>query len=527
MSQIDSAFAALGKLKFWFATQEGTSLVLSHIPEIISLRWTYFKDNWQYIKTQMLDNVDAYIDPNLLKSQIEAMDYLISVQQSSISDKLNPFSDTSTIANFYAIWDTVKISSIPLTRAEEAIIDDKVTQIARLTKTNFIDIRHALTDGRDEVADLTATSDNTYNEVFMRSSVKSLRAIKLSDIEIMYLMQNGIQACDYIIANSGFSPMSYIDPFALARTNAKNPELQIPSYQSGTLIKMSFGESLESLAKKYLGSPDKWIDIAVANGLRPPYIDEVGIALPLTSNGSGTQINVAKLDTNGNPNKDKFYIGQPVFLQSNVEVFVNQRHVISIREVPISGELIIELNGDPNLSLYKVVDSANVRVYQPNTINSNFMIMIPDLNASTSPPSQETPFFLLSSAEDEKRAGVDMAVNDDYDLIFTPNGDVALSYGLANALQNMTFKLITEQGQLFRHPSYGLVNVAGTKIVDITQQKAIIVTSITNMVQSDSRYSGLNSLDVTSEGSTLRISLTVRLAGSGTLLPLNFTVNVG
>lgn len=528
MSQVDNGLLALGKLKFWFAIQEGSAVLLSHVSDLIPLRWTYFRDNWNFVKQSLINNTNVYSDPDLLHKQIEAMDYLITVEQGNSTSKINPFLNSDTYTSFYAIWDSTPISSVPLTREEEEIVLAKSRDVARYTKTDFTAMRHAFIDARDEIADITGTSDSTYNAAFYRSSIQQLRSVKIIDVEAMSNFQNAIETIDYILANGGYLPTAYIDPFALARQNAKNPELQIPSYQSGNLVKMNYGESLESLAKRFLGSPDKWLDIAVANGLRPPYIDEVGQALTLTSNGSGSQINLAKLDGFGKPNKDKFYIGQPVFLQSNAEVFVNQRHIISIREVPVSGELILELNGDPNLNIYKTIDNANVRVYQPNTINSNFMVMIPNLSAPSTLPSNEVPFFLLSSAEDEKRAGVDFLLNDNnMDLILTPTGDMALSYGLQNAMQNMTLKLSIEQGELFRHPSYGLTNVIGSKITNIDQQKQVLVTSITDMVNSDARYSGLETLNVQADNNAIKISLVVRLAGSGTLLPLNFSVNVG
>ena len=528
MSQVDKGLIALGKLNFWFAVQQGTPILLAHVSDLIPLRWAYFRDNWNFVKQNLINNTSSYADPDLLHKQIIAMDYLITVEQGNSSSKINPFLNSNVYTLFYAIWDSTPISSIPLTREEEEIVLSKIRDISRYTKTNFIEIRHAFIDARDEIADITGTSDATYNEVFFRSSIEQLRSVKVVDVEAMVNFQSGIETIDYILANVGFLPTSYVDPFALARQNAQNPDFQIPSYQSGSLVKMNYGESLESLAKRFLGSPDKWLDIAVANGLRPPYIDEVGQALPLTSNGSGSQINLAKLDTFGKSNKDKFYIGQPVFLQSSAEVFVNQRHIVSIREVPISGELILELNGDPNLNIYKTIDNANVRVYQANTINSNFMVMIPNLSSPSTLPSTNIPFFLLSSAEDEKRAGVDFLLNDEtLDLVLTPTGDMALSYGLQNAIQNMTLKLSTEQGELFRHPQYGLTNVIGSKIADINQQKQVLVTSITDMVNSDARYSGLETLNVQSDNNAIKISLVVRLAGSGTLLPLNFLVNVG
>src|SRR5208282_4151749 len=125
-----------------------------------------------------------------------------------------------------------------------------------------------------------------------------------------------------------------VDPFALARANANNPNFDMASYTSGKLVKLAYGESLLSLAYRYLGSPDKWIDIAIANGLKPPYIDEVGESIPFLSNGDGNQFNVPQLDPNGNYNINNFYVNQVVILQSNAQTFPDQRTITNIKQIP-------------------------------------------------------------------------------------------------------------------------------------------------------------------------------------------------
>jgi hypothetical protein len=290
---------------------------------------------------------------------------------------------------------------------------------------------------------------------------------------------------------------------------------------------MHFGDSLQDLASRYLGNADRWIEIAIANGLRPPYIDEIGQAVPLISNGSGSQINIAGLDVDGKPNRDKVYINQVVFLQSNVVKFPDQRTILSIKEVPISGELVIELSGEANLGLYQTVDNAHVRVFKPNTINSNFMVMLPSENPVSNQSTKEVPFFLASKSEDEKRAGVDLLLTADNDLSFTASGDLQLSYGLSNAMQAIQLKMVSEKGQNPRHPSFGLPAILGARATDPTVIKNALVTGINDMVNADSRFSRVETIDVTVRQGSAIISLVVRLAGSGSLLPLNFAVNIG
>src|SRR5690606_28666811 len=141
-------------------------------------------------------------------------------------------------------------------------------------------------------------------------------------------------------------------PFALARLNANNPEVKIGQYSSGFLTRIHYGEDLQSLATRFLKDPEKWIDIAIANGLRSPYIDEEGEEVFLIANGFKNQINVKAVDAN------KLYINQPVFIQSKTIPFPDQRLITAIKEVPVSGEIVITLNGDANLEKYTLEDKA-------------------------------------------------------------------------------------------------------------------------------------------------------------------------
>ena len=343
---------------------------------------------------------------------------------------------------------------------------------------------------------------------------------------------NSIKTIDFILANL-FAVDAAIDPFALARANANNPNINIGSYQSGTLVKLNYGDNLESLASRYLGDPNKWIDIAIANGLKPPYIDEIGISIPLLSNGNGSQVNLAGLDSLGTLNMDKLYINQPVFLSSSVQVNPDQRVIINIRQVPVSGEIILELDGAADLNKYHIANNASMRVYQPNTVNSSFFILIPSPNPLPDNRVDEVPWFLAKSAEDEKRAKIDLAIDNKGEINFTSNGDIRLSYGLENAVQAIKLKIITELGSLRYHPSFGLVSAIGKTNADIDGVKNLITQSLTSQVQVDSRFDRIETLDVqylvnknTNEGvAAIAIAMTVRLAGGSRVLPISFTVS--
>jgi hypothetical protein len=524
------AFQASADLNLWFKIRSGDILKLSDMPEIIQLRWSYFRDNWEFLKPQVINEAGKYLDPDYLQQQIKDFSDFIDKQRYT-KPSLNPFADSFTYYRYYAIFDSIEIDNIELSNQERDLITNKRQIVQNYSKSDFIRIKKLITEYRDRLADIGGLTDEAYNEAMSRSAIPTQTVASITDLNLMLTLQTNISNVDFVLANL-FAVDTALDPFALARSNANNPEINIGQYRSGRLVKLNYGEDLESLANRYFNDPNKWIDIAIANGLKPPYIDEVGQRLFLISNGDQNQINIANTDITGNLNIDKFYINQPIVLQSNVEKFPDQRTIIDIRQIPISGEIILQLDGAADLGKYKLSEGANIRVFLPNTINSSFFVLIPSNEPLPDARQDEVPWFLSNSAQDEKRQKVDLAIDENGELNFSTNGDFSLSYGLANAVQAMRLKIITELGSLRYHPDFGLVNIVGSKNQNLDDLKGLIIDSITSMIKADPRFDRVESLNVQylvdSNSNTavaaMNITLSVRLAGGSTVIPISFTV---
>jgi hypothetical protein len=529
MATLTQAYQSVANVNLWLKLQTGDQLVLTDVPSIIPLRWTYFSQSWNIILPTLQARVAAYQFSDLFAQQLIEFTNFVNIQRNS-SSTLNPLSDTSTLYRFYTVFDNITIQSINLTTQEQTLITNATTVVSQYTKNDFLTLQENIVSYRDTLGDTLGLTDPTYNATFDRSPVAAQTTAAVQDVEYLATLQASSQNVDFILANL-FAVDTAVDPFALARANANNPAIDIGQYSSGQLVRFNYGDDLESIANRYLGDPNKWIDIALANGLQPPYIDEVGQTVVLQANGSGNKINIAATDPNGNDNSEKFYINQTIFLQSSSQLFPDQRTIVSIEQIGITGDLILTLDGAANLSQYTTATNAYLLFYAPDTVNSGLYILIPSTDPLPNQRQDVVPWFLAKNPEDERRMGIDLLIGDNDDLVFASNNDLSLSYSLQNASQAMKLKIVTELGELRRHNSFGLVSVIGNKNNNLNNVKTAITNSLILQVGQDSRFDRIETMSVNyvvaanSGPSAFVIEMSVRLAGGSQVIPISFSVN--
>jgi hypothetical protein len=528
MATISQVYQSIANINLWFKLQAGDQLVLTDIPAIISLRWTYFAQNWNKLLPSLKQKISSYIYPDLLAAQLIEFTNFIEQQRNSAT-KINPLTNVETQYRFYTIFDSITINSIKLTLEENTIVRDTTTKVSQYNKQDFLTLQNNISSYRDTLGDTLGLTDSTYNSTFARSPAAAQKNAQVQDIQYLTTLQTSLQSIDFILANL-FAVDTAVDPFSAARANTNNPDINIGQYSSGQLVRFNYGDDLESLATRYLGDPTRWLDIALANGLQPPYVDEVGSTVPLQSNASGSQINIAAIDAQGNDNSTKFYINQTIFLTCTTVPFPNQVKITNIVQIPSSGDLVITVDNN-QLSQYTTANQATVLVYTPDTINSHQFILIPSTEPLPNQRQDTVPWFLAKSPEDEKLMGIDLLLNGADDLVFTSNHDIALSYALQNAVQAMRLKVVTELGELRYHQGFGLVSVIGNKNNTLELTKNAVINSLTSQVAQDARFDRIESINVfyvsnVNQAPALVISMEVRLAGGrNQVIPITFSVN--
>jgi hypothetical protein len=356
-------------------------------------------------------------------------------------------------------------------------------------------------------------------------TIQSNSSISINPFEKEGTVNQYLSIFNNVLANSFKIKPRNIDPFALARTNANNPDIEINTGLSGRLVKINENDDMSTIAYRYLGDEDRWMEIAIANGLKPPYIDNIGTDIFLLTNGGENRVNIS-----GNGLDNDIHVGQIVFLFSDTLRQPEQRFVLSVEKKQISNEVVIELDGDPDLFKYKTIDNAQIRIFKPNTINSYQLILIPSPQPVQSAINNNEPFFLKTSAQDEKQSLIDLSLDDETnDLSFTSFSDLRLSYGLENATQAMKLKVVVEEGELISFPRFGLPSIIGSGTGTTEESRQQIITGIVDMVARDNRFSQLQSLDVqpitTGGASGFNISIKVKMAGTGSLIPITFSIN--
>lgn len=529
MATLSDAYQGISSINLWFKVRSGDSLLLSDVPAVIPLRWPYFRDNWDGLYPALQSKASSYQYPDLFNYQLSKFSEFVTVQRTNINPITNPLSGSDVFYQFYTVFDNINISSIRLTNQEQVIVNSAIRATKNLKKTDFLSIKSSLAAFRDRQADVLGLTDATYNSVFNRSAINAQVSASIPDIMNMLQLNNTIKSIDFILANL-YAVDAVVDPFTLARQNANNPDVNIINYSSGTLVRFNYGESLESLAKRYLGDPNLWINIAIANGLKPPYIDEIGKTIYLKTNGGDNTIVLPQFNLNGEENINSLYVNQSIIIQSNTQPFANQRTVMNIIQVPVSGDILVTLDGPPNLGIYATIDQANIRVFAPSTINSSQFILIPSQTPLPNERQETVPWFLEKSADDEKRAGIDLNIGDNGDLTFASNGDYSLSYGLENAMQAVKLKLSTEMGELRYHEGFGLVNIAGNVNRNVDSVRASIIAALNNQISQDSRFDRIESLSVdyvADEQSSPKfvVNMQIRLAGGSKVIPISFNLN--
>jgi hypothetical protein len=416
----------------------------------------------------------------------------------------NPYTKASN--DFLSL---VTLNNLEIPAALQERINAEYARVAAFRPADFARMRDQINEVAASIADTVGASNTQFDTTYDRSSVATTRTPNLEDFSILYAINDVIGVLNELAAVPDVATNTTMD-YVAGIAAQSGIAFQTPA--SKYAIPFPYDSTLENISAQYLKDPDRWMEIALLNGLREPYIDEVGFDVPLLSNGNLSEIVLA--------DATNLKIGQPVWLQSSF-VIREKRHIVNIKEVSV-GNYVLTLDGPADLDKYKVASHAFLHAFLPDTVNSEQLIYIPsDIVVEDNSELAKIPGINAFDSLLEV-GGVDMLLTSENDLAVTNDGDCRLAYGMSALVQRAKIALGTPKGSLMRHPNFGLPINIGQSIADLDVNS--LADACKNLFTADPAFDGVSTLALKVQGPVVSINLGLFVKGQD--LPLSLAINV-
>ena len=464
--------------------------------------------NWRTILAQIPSL--GVIPPSILTTGLGNILNLTTISQSTIAQP-TPANITTT-NEINQIFDSVSPNDIPLTAPLVSRINDEQNRVQQFTRQDFESMRDQIQTQSAVFADVVGAGNTMFDETFNRSPVASQDREPTDDEwDILFALNEIASVLDQLAASGTIDPvtpnsMEYVAGLAQQSGIA----FTIP--QSKFAVPFPYGYTLEQLSKQYLSDANRWFEIATLNGLKAPYVDEIGFSLLFQTPGNGNTLYVNDVSN--------LYVNQAIYISAN-NISQNKRHITSINKI-YDGFYAVTVDGNSDLDTYSPAQSAQLFTFLPNTVNSQMAIYIP--SDKTAPEDLKTKAIPGIDVFDPllQISGVDLLLTPSGDLVITPDGDCRLAFGLQNIIQQIKLAISTPQGSLLQHPQYGIGVPIGDSVADV--DIAALLKNIQSMFSGDPTFSGVSSASVEETAGAINITLTVGIAALSTNVPITFQI---
>jgi hypothetical protein len=411
----------------------------------------------------------------------------------------------------HAIFAEIKVGDLRLPPATTRAISAERERVRALGRADFEARRDALFQVQLDAADALGAGSAAYNAAAGRPAPPSVSAASDQQHAALAALLSACQELDRLAA-SGATDRPASNLFDFVGELARRSGIDYRSAASKRLVPLPYGSSLEALASRYLGDPDRWMEIAALNGLRAPYVDEEGFDLPLLSNGSNDEVVVA--------DASQLSYGQLVSLSSTT-TSGTQRRILGVIQVA-PGQVVLKLDGDPDLSRFTVPGGSVVHAYLPGTVNSQQMVAIPDQEQPDEVDFDGKAVPGAGPTATLQVGGVDLLMTQAGDAAIAPDGDWRLAVGPAAAAQSLLAFIRTRRGSLLHAPGFGMAVPAGVSVADLSARD--VAAGARELTSFNPSFAGVTAVAVSRAGPTTLVTLDAKLRGAPQRLPLSFEV---
>lgn len=410
----------------------------------------------------------------------------------------------------YELMDQAPLFSLSLNDSQQNNVDNVISDASLITVDDLKSFRSTIQELSLQLSNNFGSGDAYYSQIYNRPAPKDrIQPLTLDEYSILKSLYDVMQCYDILTATTEIDDLNKQTSMQYVAGLADLAGIEFNISTSKILVPVPFGLTVEAIAARYLGDPQRWLEIVTLNNLRDPYIDENGFQRSLLSNATGRQITIDSIEN--------IYVGQRIILASTTQS-QTARRILGIDRLSDTS-FLLTLDGESNLDNYLLTDKAYLQAYLPGTVNSQQKIFIPSELPISNDPSITPP----SSTAGDPLVGlskVDWLLTDNGDVAANSFGDFRLSAGMTNLIQALKIKIGTPKKSILLHPEFGLGVRPGTMSSDIDIQD--IYDSINKLIIEDPRFQGLERLQVSIDGPVLTINMGVQLAGSQGVFPLTF-----
>lgn len=418
--------------------------------------------------------------------------------------------------DYYEFFSGIKVGDLHLSPHIFARINAERTRVRNLTRADFEVRRDNISASATQYANAIGVGSDTYNSTYaVRAPDKTQVAQPTDeDFAVLYSLNATVVEMNRLVVTNNNESTAKLDAIAAIAGMASRSGIAFTVPKSKFAVPFPYGSTLEMLAYRYLGDPNRWFEIAALNGLQTPYVDETGFDLPLLVNGADNQVLVA--------DAAHLFVGQPVWISSNA-VTRARRRVLKIDHLDVNQHLIT-LDGDLDLERFTTAGDSMLQAFLPNTVNSQQVIYLP---SSQKPKASDFKTKSIPGVDEFDQlisvAGVDLLLDQNNDLIVTPDGDTRWAVGLTNIVQKVRLAISVKQGTLNQHPEYGLPIKVGVSIADTDAPD--IIRAIQQMFSGDPTFTGVKAAQVNINGPVAKLQIAVEVSGSNQVIPVSVDVN--